>query len=88
MVIEPQQNRKHSLINAHAKVREDLKGRSPKGALLRSPTLGIELGLLLKVWKGSYSVGALIIRIGFWVVLYYKYNKEPPQHYRPLFRSL
>ena len=26
------------------------------------------------------SIGALIIRIGFWCPLSYKYNKEPPQN--------
>ena len=26
---------------------------------------------------GFYSIGALIIRIGFWDPLYYTYNKEP-----------
>ena len=25
------------------------------------------------------TIGALIIRIGFWNPLYYKYKKEPPQ---------
>ena len=27
------------------------------------------------------SIGALIIRIGFWVILYYKCKKEPPKPY-------
>ena len=26
--------------------------------------------------------GALIIKIGFWDILYYKYNKEPTKQYR------
>ena len=26
------------------------------------------------------TIGALIIRIGFWGPLYYKYNKEPPKY--------
>ena len=26
-----------------------------------------------------YTFGALIIRIGFWGPLYYKYNKDPPK---------
>ena len=25
------------------------------------------------------NIGAFIIRIGFWVMLYYNYNKEPPE---------
>ena len=25
------------------------------------------------------NLGALIIRIGFWGLFYYKYNKEPPK---------
>ena len=29
--------------------------------------------------EGYYSIGALIIRIGFWGPLYCKYNKEPPR---------
>ena len=33
------------------------------------------------VWYklGAITIGALIIRIGFWGILYYSYNKEPPQ---------
>ena len=27
----------------------------------------------------GFSIGALIIRIGFWGILYYNYNKEPPK---------
>ena len=32
------------------------------------------------VWYklGAITIGALIIRIGFWGILYYSYNKEPP----------
>ena len=28
-----------------------------------------------------YCVGALIIGIGFWDILYYNYNREPPKTY-------
>ena len=28
---------------------------------------------------GVFNVGALIIRTGFWGLLYYIYNKEPPK---------
>ena len=28
----------------------------------------------------SATIGALIIRIGLWGILYYTYNKEPPQN--------
>ena len=28
---------------------------------------------------GCANIGALIIRIGFWGPLYYKYNKDPPK---------
>ena len=28
--------------------------------------------------SAGYSIGALIIRIEFWGLLYYKYNKESP----------
>ena len=31
----------------------------------------------LKIDMGN--IGALIIRIGFWGILYYTYNKEPPK---------
>ena len=29
-------------------------------------------------WK-CYTIGALVIRIGFWGILYSNYNKEPPE---------
>ena len=29
--------------------------------------------------RGSFSIGALILRIGFWGPLYYSYNKDPPK---------
>ena len=29
----------------------------------------------------SCTIGALIIRIGFWGIFYYIYNKEPPPHH-------
>ena len=32
-------------------------------------------------WSAYYpNIGALIIRIGFWCILYHKYNKEPHQN--------
>ena len=37
------------------------------------------LRVVSKVFRGS--IGALIIRIGFRGILYYKYNKEPPKPY-------
>ena len=31
-------------------------------------------------WSAYYpNIGALIIRIGFWCILYHKYNKAPPK---------
>ena len=30
--------------------------------------------------RGSFSIGALILRIGFWGPLYYSYNKDPPKN--------
>ena len=30
----------------------------------------------------SHTIGALIMRIGFWGPVYYNYNKEPPRRYR------
>ena len=35
---------------------------------------------LRRTCTGEYTIGALIIRIGFWGILYYSYNKEPPQN--------
>ena len=29
--------------------------------------------------KNHHSIGALIIRIGFWSLLFYNHNKEPPK---------
>ena len=31
------------------------------------------------VSSANYNIGALAIRIGFWGLLYYNYNKEPPE---------
>ena len=35
-------------------------------------------GPALKLTR-NINVGALIIRIGLWGILYYNYNKEPPK---------
>ena len=37
---------------------------------------------------GKLNTGALIISIGFWVILYYNYSKEPPKWYCQLLRPL
>ena len=53
-----------------------------------TPDLGMREDQKLVVWavfRGSglrVYVGALIMLIGFWVPLYYKYNKEPAKQYR------
>ena len=31
------------------------------------------------------NTGALTIRVGFWDIFYYNYNKEPPKQYRQFF---
>ena len=31
-------------------------------------------------WCGLAKVGALIMRTGFWGIVYYNYNKEPPRN--------
>ena len=36
----------------------------------------------------QYTIGALIIRVGFGGLLYYHYNKEPPKYYKYLLRPL
>ena len=33
----------------------------------------------LGLWGVGCTTGALIIRIGFWGILYHNYNKEPPK---------
>ena len=45
--------------------------------------LNVNLGVLVRrmedsTWK-CYTIGALVIRIGFWGILYSNYNKEPPE---------
>ena len=39
--------------------------------------LYVALATTAMVW--DLNIGALIIRIGFWVPLYYKSNREPPK---------
>ena len=48
-----------------------LRGRVPCKGILKGPAIRDPLGY--------YNIGALIIRIGFWGLLYYNHNKEPPQ---------
>ena len=67
------------LNNQH---RVPLRGLS--GICSRVLTLLSGIGVLQGVYKGSivgfYDAGALIIRIGFWGMLYQNYAKEPPHN--------
>ena len=43
------------------------------------PSVRFPTGLFLFEFR-AVSIGALVIRIGFWGSVYYSYNKEPPQN--------
>ena len=38
-----------------------------------------EMSGRFRVCASRFNIGALMIRIGFWGLLYYTYNKEPPK---------
>ena len=55
---------------------------STAGSPSASSSINFVLGpSFLHTWhqRKLINVGGLIIRIGFWGTIYYKYNKEPPK---------
>ena len=49
---------------------------------LRVPAHGSHLQFKPTFPAMTGNIGVLIIRIGFWGILYYSYNKEPPKYTR------
>ena len=47
----------------------------------RAPLKG-PIGATIKDLEGYHNIGAFIIRLGFWGILYYHDDKEPPKSYR------
>ena len=51
----------------------------PLFKLSMKPSLPLSRNRSKTLLQHDHDIGALIIRIGFWGILYYSYNKEPPK---------
>ena len=63
------------------KFRAEVADAKPKEAELVEPARVIQAvvgrGGSSRLKVSGFDIGALIIRVGFWGLLYYNYNKEP-----------